>query len=152
MKKKYKKFNFILGYSDHTLGIAAAAAAAANGAKIIEKHFTLSKNLYGSDAKHSMEPGEFKIFSETIRDIWKISKYKVDKNDIKKYKKMKYIFEKGIVANKILKKGHQIKIEDLSFKKPQNGFRADRYLYLIGKVLKKTIKEDQFFTDKHFYD
>ena len=57
-----------VGYSDHTNGITVPIAAVAMGARIIEKHFTKSKKMYGSDAKHSMEPDEFKFFiGESMR-------------------------------------------------------------------------------------
>ena len=54
--------------------------------------------MYGSDAKNSMEPKEFSFLSKTIKEIWKIIQNPVNKNNIKKYKKMKIIFEKGIVS------------------------------------------------------
>ncbi len=149
MKNRYKKYNLHFGFSDHTLGYSASAAAASNGATIIEKHFTISKKLYGSDAKHSMEPDEFKLFTQIIKDIWKIMDKKVNKNDIKKYKKMKFIFEKGIVANQNLTKGHTLTEKDLAFKKPQNGIRADEFYSIIGKKLKKNIFKDEFFLKKY---
>jgi N,N'-diacetyllegionaminate synthase len=137
-----KKYNCRVGFSDHTLGSAASYAAAAIGAVIIEKHFTLSRKMYGSDAKHSMEPREFKEFCSTIKEIWRIKKHKVNKNDLSKFKNMKYIFEKSIYAKKNLIKGKIIKFSDLSFKKPSNFLRADNYKALIGKKLKSNIKKD----------
>ncbi len=135
LKKKYKKF----GFSDHTTSFAASCIAASLGAQVIEKHFTLSKNLYGSDAKFSMEPKEFKEFCKVIKDIWHIQNFKVNKNDIKKYSPMKKVFEKSIVTKKYLKKGTKIKISDLNFKKPGDGIRADQYKKIIGKRVKKNI-------------
>ncbi len=137
-----KKYNCTVGFSDHTLGSAASYAAAAMGAQIIEKHFTLSKKMYGSDAKHSMEPENFKIFSSTIKEIWRIKKFNVDKDRLKKYKNMKLIFEKSIYAKKNLMKGQVIKFEDLAFKKPAKYLRADKFNLLLGKKLKLNIKKD----------
>ena len=140
----YKKmFDCPVGFSDHTLGSSASFAAASVGASVIEKHFTLSRKMYGSDAKNSMEPDEFKLFSKTIKEIWHINKCDINKNNIKKFKDMKMIFEKSIYAKSDLLKGHRIKFNDLSFKKPCKYLRADKYKTLIGKVLVKTIKKDE---------
>ena len=68
MKKKYK---CDVGFSDHTLGYSAAFSAAAVGATVIEKHFTISKKMYGSDAKNSMEPEDFVFLANQLK-IWKI--------------------------------------------------------------------------------
>lgn len=137
-----KKYNCAVGFSDHTLGSAASYAAASLGAKIIEKHFTLSKKMYGSDAKHSMEPKQFKIFCSTVKEIWKIKRFNVDKNNLNKYKSMKLIFEKSIYAKNDLKKGKVLKFSDLAFKKPAKHLRADKFKLLLGKKLKLNIKKD----------
>ena len=100
-----KKFNCDFGYSDHTLGFSASFLAASLGAKVIEKHFTLSKKLYGSDAQFSMEPKDFKFLNKTIKEIWKIQKKPIDKNNLKKYSNMKRVFEKSIVSKNFIYKG-----------------------------------------------
>ena len=148
LKKKYK---FKIGYSDHTLGLASGFSFAANGASIIEKHFTLSKKLYGSDAKHSMEPPEFKIYVKTIKDIWKMNLFFVNKNNLLDYIKMKKIFEKSIVAKNNLKKNTKINISHLNFKKPGDGIRADKFKKIIGKILKKNLNKDQKLKYSDFY-
>ena len=89
MKKKYKRD---IGYSDHTIGMAAPFAAATLGAVAIEKHLTFSKYMYGSDAKNGMEPKDFFQMSNGIKEIWKMIDHNVDKNDIKNFKNMKKIF------------------------------------------------------------
>lgn len=132
MKKKYR---CQIGFSDHTLGFAASFAAASIGATLIEKHFTLSRNMYGSDAKNSMEPDEFSFFSKTIKDIWEIKKFKVDKDNLSKLKNMKKIFEKSVILNRDMKKNEKIKLKDLSFKKPGDGIRAFEYKKILGKKL-----------------
>ena len=143
IKEFLNRYKCEVGFSDHTLGSSASFAAAAVGATVIEKHFTLSRNMYGSDAKNSMEPDEFKIFSKTIKEIWHINKCNVDKNNIKKFKEMKFIFEKSIYAKHNLKIGHKIKFDDLAFKKPCKYLRADKYKTLVGKILLKNVKTDQ---------
>ena len=62
------RYGVPVGFSDHTLGMAACVSAAALGAVVVEKHFTFSKLMYGSDARHSMEPAEFKQFCATVRE------------------------------------------------------------------------------------
>jgi len=135
LKMKYKKF----GFSDHTTSFAASCLAASLGAQVIEKHFTLSKKLYGSDAKFSMEPKEFNDFCKIIKDIWYIQNFKVNKNDLKKFSSMKKVFEKSIVSKRLIKKGSKIKFEDLNFKKPGDGIRADQYEKIIGRRVNKNI-------------
>lgn len=137
MKKKYK---CEIGFSDHTLGFSAPLAAAALGASVIEKHFTISKKMYGSDAKNSMEPEEFSFLSKNLKEIWKIIKNPVNKNDIKRYRNMKKIFEKGIVSATNLSKDTILTTKNITFKKPSDGIRAFDYKRVIGKKLKKNIK------------
>ena len=146
LKKKYKEF----GFSDHTTSFAASCLAASLGASVIEKHFTLSKKLYGSDAKFSMEPSEFKEFCKIIKDIWYIQNFKINKNDLKKYSSMKRVFEKSIVSKKFIKKGSKIKFEDLNFKKPGDGVRADKYKKIIGKIARRNIKANHKLKNSDF--
>lgn len=149
MKKRYK---CNVGFSDHTLDCVASFAAAANGANIIEKHFTLSKKMYGSDAKHSMEPEEFAYFVKNIRKIWHIMDNPVNKNNINKYKLMKNIFEKSVVAKKNLHANSILKKEDLSFKKPGTGIRALYYKSVVGRKLNKNIKANTLLKNSDFYE
>ena len=149
MKKRY---SCPVGFSDHTLGFAASFAAASNGATIIEKHFTLSRKMYGSDAKNSMEPKEFLFFAKNIRDIWKILKNPIDKDNLTEYKTMKKIFEKSVVASRDLKANSILKKEDIAFKKPGSGFRAINYKSLISKKLSRNVKKDEFLKKIDFIE
>ncbi len=146
------KYNCPVGFSDHTLGFSAAFAAASNGASIIEKHFTLSKKMYGSDAKNSMEPKEFFFMVKNIREIWKIMNNPVDKNNLKEYKEMKKIFEKSVVASHDLKAHSILRKKDIVFKKPGTGIRAINYKSLIGNKLNRDIKKDSLLKIKDFYE
>jgi len=148
LKKKYK---CEIGYSDHTLDFSSAFAFAANGASIIEKHFTLSKKLYGSDAKHSMEQKEFNFYINTIKDIWAINKSFVDKDKLKPFRKMKKIFEKSIVTKDIIKKKTILRLKHLNFKKPGDGIRADMYKKIIGKKIRVELPKDTKLKYSHFY-
>jgi len=149
LKKIYK---CPVGFSDHTLGYSAAFAAASNGASIIEKHFTLSRNMYGSDAKNSMEPKEFLFLVKNIREIWKIIDHPIDKNNLKEYQDMKKIFEKSVVVSRDLKANSFLKKKDIVFKKPGTGIRALYYKSLIGKKLNRNIKKNTLLAKKYFYE
>jgi N,N'-diacetyllegionaminate synthase len=94
IKEFSKKYKCHVGFSDHTLRIISFICSSYMGASyLLEKHFTLSRKMYGSDAKNSMEPDEFKLFSKTIKEIWHINKCdNVNKNNIKKFKNMKIDF------------------------------------------------------------
>ena len=140
LKKKYK---CKIGYSDHTLNHASGIIAAYLGVEYIEKHFTTSKKLYGSDAKFSMEPEDFKNFCNEIKNSVIISKNKVNKNDIKRYKNMKKSL-KSIVAKQLIPKGSRIKFDDLAFKKPGNGIKTIHYKKMINSIAKVNIKSDEF--------
>jgi N-acetylneuraminate synthase len=138
-----KRYNCSVGFSDHTLGVSAPIAAAALGAVVIEKHFTFSKHMYGSDAKHSMEPVDFKKLSMSLKEVWNMINKPINKDNLKPYLKIKKIFEKYLVASKNLKKGTKLKFSHMSFKKTGGiGIPAKHYKKLIGKKLNKRIEKD----------
>ncbi len=134
-----KKYKIPVGFSDHYLGVEAGFAAAALGATHIEKHITFSRQMYGSDAPYAMELDEFRNYVKGIKNIWKMLDSPVNKNNLKPFSKMKKVFEKSIVVKKTLKKGHLIKKEDLSFKKPGDGIPANSYKKILGKTIKKNL-------------
>tara|TARA_Y100000589_G_C27199315_1_gene648710 strand:- start:3507 stop:4508 length:1002 start_codon:yes stop_codon:yes gene_type:complete len=134
-----ERYKIPIGFSDHTTGMAASISAVALGCSIIEKHFTFSKLMYGSDAKNSMEPEEFSKFCKQVKEASIIRNNPIDKNEIGEYKEMKIVFQKSIVASKDLKKGDTISFSDLSFKKPDNGISASEYKKLIGCSINKNI-------------
>lgn len=146
MVEMKNRYHLPVGYSDHTLSIAVPVCAVVMGATVIEKHFTLSKNMYGSDAGNSFEPEEFKFLVNEIRAAEKAVYSMVDK-DIsgKKLGEMKYVFEKSIVAAGNLDQGDIIKESDLAFKKPGNGIAAREYEKIVGKKLKVIIRKDEQF-------
>lgn len=138
-----ERYACAVGYSDHTLGYAAAAAAATLGAESIEKHFTFSRAMYGSDAVNSIEPAEFKIFSAMLREIRIMRASKVDKNDIGPYREMKRIFEKSVVSARAIAEGAVLTEADLAFKKPGDGIPAARWREVLGKRVKRAIPADR---------
>ena len=132
-----------VGYSDHTLGVAIAIAAVCKGATLIEKHFTLSKKMYGSDAQFSCEPDEFKILVDAVHSVFDGINSIVDK-DLKasSLSEMKKTFEKMIVAKHDLAEGLILNEGDLSFKKPMDGIPASEYNKLLGKKLKIPVNKN----------
>ena len=133
-----------VGFSDHTQEIGIALAAVSLGATCLEKHFTLSKKMYGSDAKFSLEPKEFSQMVNQIRDIEKALHFKVDKDHIaKELNDMKKTFEKSLVYLKKLEPGHTIVNEDIGYKKPGTGLPPKDLIKIIGGVLKKEVNIDQ---------
>src|SRR3984957_15722456 len=121
------RYGLPVGFSDHTVGPAAAFAAAALGATAIEKHFAFSRLMYGSDAANSMEPDEFRRMAQGLGEIWTMLAHPVDKDDVSKYSEMKRIFEKSIVTARPLVEGHAWTARDPAFKKPGNGIPAARW-------------------------
>lgn len=144
-KKRYQ--NLEIGYSDHTMGISIPLAAVMQGATVIEKHFTLSKNMYGSDAKNSTEPEEFKALVDGIRNIEKALLFKIDKDkEADSLQEMKIIFEKSIVAKVPINKNAVICREMLAFKKPGDGIPARKYKNLLGKKMNKSVEKNHKFS------
>ena len=142
-----KRYKCKVGYSDHTLGFAAPIAAAALGAVVIEKHFTFSNKMYGSDAVHSMEPSDFKILSKSINDIWEMLSNPVNKQNLATYADMKNIFQKSIVAASDISSGTILELSHLSFKKPGTGIPASNYKNLIGRVTNKNFIKDELLNE-----
>ena len=139
-----ERYQCKVGFSDHTLGIGVPLTAVVLGATLIEKHFTLSKLMYGSDAKNSTEPEEFKHMVDNIRAAELAITSKIDKNEIvKKLGEMKFVFEKSIVSARELKAGHVISEDDLAYKKPGDGIPAKDYKNVIGKKVIKNIAANE---------
>jgi N,N'-diacetyllegionaminate synthase len=139
MKERYK---LPVGLSDHTLTNYATFAAVSLGASAIEKHLTFSRKMYGSDAKHSLEPNEFRELVAGVRAIETMVAAKVDKDDIRRFKGMKDIFEKSLVALVDILQGSVITRKMIGIKKPGTGLSAARLQEVIGKRTARSIKAD----------
>lgn len=142
-----ERWKLPVGFSDHSNGYAAASAAVAMGASVVEKHFTFSRLMYGSDAANAMEPPEFKSYCSGLRDIWTMQSNPVNKDDLEPYRVMKIIFEKSVVTARPLSAGHCLTRKDLAFKKPGDGFSAARWRELLGRRLAKNLPSDHKFDD-----
>lgn len=138
-------FKVVDGYSDHTKGITVPIAAVAMGANIIEKHFTIDKNMQGPDHKASLNPIELKDMVQAIRDVEMslgngIKRYNPSEIDTMKAAR------KSIVASRNIKKGQSITLMDLDFKRPGTGLSPKFYLDIVGKKSNKDIKMDEQIT------
>jgi len=145
MQKRYGD-NITLGFSDHTSGIAAGVAAAALGAMVIEKHLTFSRAMYGSDALNALEPNDFAVYCQAVREAWTIMSHPVDKNNLKQVLDMKRIFEKSVVAAHSISAGSLITLSDLDFKKPGDGIPAAAFEELIGRRIRHNVCSDHKFS------
>ena len=142
--KIYKKFfGDNIGYSDHTLGIEAAIASVSLGAKIIEKHFTLSRKMRGPDHKASLEPAEFKKMVSSIRNI-ELAMGSTIKKITKSEKKNLDIARKSITASKKIKKGEIFTEKNICIKRPGGGMSPINWFKVLGKKSKKNYNQDEF--------
>lgn len=137
-----KKFNLLIGFSDHTPGVEASICAATLGAKVIEKHFTLSKGIEGPDHKCSLDKDEFKLLISSIRNTERaigkpIKKIQKSEIDISK------VVRKSMVAKINIKKETVIKKEHLAIKRPATGIKPKYINKIIGKKAKRDIFADE---------
>jgi sialic acid synthase SpsE len=131
------RYDVPVGFSDHTLGVAVPVAAVCLGATVIEKHFTLSKAMYGPDAAFSVTPDELRFLVETIRDAEKSLQHAIDKDaKAQSLGQMKFTFEKSIVAANDLPAGTRLESHHLTCKKPASGIPSRQFYDVVGKTLK----------------
>ncbi len=143
------RYSYPVGLSDHTLTPYASLAAVTLGATVIEKHLTFSRFMYGSDARHSMEPGEFANLVKGIRAIEIMKKNPVDKNKAAaSLHEMKAVFEKSIVSLVDISKGSVIGSEMLGLKKPGTGLPATRLKDIIGMKTSTFIAKDTLIREQ----
>jgi N-acetylneuraminate synthase/N,N'-diacetyllegionaminate synthase len=128
-------FGVQIGYSDHTLGIEVPTAAVALGAKVIEKHFTLDRNLPGPDHKASLEPNELKAMVQSIRNIELAISGSGKKELSKSESKNVAIARKSIHLRSNLDSGSIIEEKDIIALRPGDGISAMQWNNVIGKTL-----------------
>jgi N-acetylneuraminate synthase len=144
------RYGLPVGFSDHTMGNTAPIAAAALGATVIEKHFAFSRLMYGSDARHSSEPGEFAELAKALRDVAVMLANPVDKGDASAFAGMKEIFEKSIVSSRPMLAGTVLGFEDMAFKKPGTGLSASRFKEFLGHRVRCDVPENHLFSQEDF--
>lgn len=137
-----KELGVKVGYSDHTNGIEVPIAAVALGATIIEKHFTLDRNLPGPDHKASLEPAELKAMITAIRNIEKAVSGNGIKEPSKSELKNIIVARKSIIAAKHIQKGELLTGENLTVKRPGTGINPMLWDETIGKIAIKDFEPD----------
>ena len=131
-----------VGYSDHTLGIEVPIAAVAMGAAVIEKHFTLDRNMEGPDHKASLIPDEFAMMVKCIRNVEK-ALGNSEKLPSDSEKKNINIIRKSIVASRDIKLGEILSEKNITTKRPGNGINPMKWKEVVGTRAVRNFKEDE---------
>lgn len=137
-----EKFGLQVGYSDHTQGIEVTVAAAALGAEVIEKHFTLDRNMEGPDHKASLEPAELKSMVDAIRNIEKALGNGTKEPSVSELKN-RGAARKSLVAARKIKKGELFDAQNLCIKRPGSGISPLRWDEFIGRPAPKNYEKDE---------
>ena len=135
-------FGVKIGYSDHTLGTEVSVAAVAMGATVIEKHFTLDRNLPGPDHKASLEPEELKAMVQAIRNIEKALGDGI-KRPSPSEAKNKPIARKSLVAATAIRNGDSFTEANLAVKRPGTGISPMRWDEILGRSAIRDFKADE---------
>ncbi|WP_410770671.1 N-acetylneuraminate synthase [Fontibacillus sp. BL9] len=134
-------FGLEVGYSDHTIGSEISVAAVAMGAKIIEKHFTLNKNMEGPDHKASIEPDELAEMIRKIRNVEQALGLSIKIPAFSELKNMEAA-RKSVVAAKAIVKGEVFSEDNLTVKRPGNGLPPSVYWSLLGRCSDQSYEPD----------
>lgn len=135
-------FGTQVGYSDHTQGIEVPLAAVAMGAAVIEKHFTLDRNLPGPDHKASLEPHELKAMVDGIRNIERAFGDGIKRPSVSELKN-KPIARKSIVAGRDIKAGEVLSEDNIAVKRPGTGISPMRWDEVLGRVATRDFSADE---------
>lgn len=135
-------FGVKTGYSDHTQGIEIPIAAVALGATVIEKHFTLDRNMEGPDHKASLEPQELKAMTIAIRNVEQ-ALGTGDKTPSTSETPNKNVARKSIVAKRQIKQGESFTEENITVKRPGNGISPMRWREVIGTTATRDFAPDE---------
>lgn len=131
-----------VGYSDHTKGIEIPVAAVAMGATIIEKHFTLDRNMEGPDHKASLEPDELKLMVESIRNVEAALGDGIKETSDSERGNIA-IVRKSIVAKCDIKRGDIFTEENITTKRPGTGISPMKWFEVLGKKAIRDFNEDE---------
>lgn len=137
-----KDFGTIVGYSDHTKGIEVPIAAVALGAQVIEKHFTLDRNMHGPDHKASLEPNELKAMVDAIRNIEQA--LGTGQKTVSESERANIVVaRKSIVAKVSIKKGDVLTDDNLIVKRPGTGISPMQWKKVVGTRAIKDYQPDE---------
>lgn len=142
MQQMKKEFHKPVGYSDHTVGIEVPIAAAALGAVVIEKHFTLDKAMPGPDHKASLNPAELKQMIDSVRNIEKSLGDGVKRRTCSEEKNCAAA-RKSLVAKTFIHKGEVFTVDNLTAKRPGSGKSPMKWKEVLGTIAKKDYEMDE---------
>jgi len=142
MQSIHTAFGVAVGYSDHTQGIEVAIAAVAMGATVIEKHFTLDRNLPGPDHQASLEPAELKAMVDAIRNI-EVALGDGIKRLTPSEARNKPVARKSIVASQSIKTGDAFSEQNITTKRPGTGISPMRWGEVIGRIATRDFTTDE---------
>ena len=142
-------FGYPVGFSDHTIGFSIPLAAIAKGACIVEKHFTIDKDLPGWDHEISADSNEMRTICIEGENIYKALGEKTRTVSIQEEEK-KIKFRRSAVASKNLKKGKIIDKKDILYKRPGSGLSPDLEVLIVGRKLNRDIDKDILFSLDNF--
>ena len=137
-----ERFDFLIGFSDHTPGIEASIAAAALGAKVIEKHFTLDRELPGPDHKASLSPDELRRLISSIRHV-EAALGSPEKKASQSEKTIMAVVRKKIVASSNIPVGTILSMDTIALKRSENGLDPEHLGKLLGKKTKRNINSNE---------
>jgi len=146
METMREAFKLPVGFSDHTLGIHISLAAAAMGACVIEKHFTLDRTLPGPDHSFAIEPDELKEMVRCVREIEKAKGSGIKERSELESEEMYVKARRSIHANVDIPKGVKMTREMLVVKRPGYGIKPKFIDIVVGREANKDIKEDEWIT------
>lgn len=141
MSTLQQAFGLPVGYSDHTLGIAIPVAAVTLGAAIIEKHFTLDRNLPGPDHNASLEPGELKQMVQSIREVELALGSSIKQPSVSELRN-RPVARKSLVAGRDIRKGESFTQGNLAVKRPGDGISPILYWEWLEKIADRDYQQD----------
>lgn len=142
METMASAFGLKVGYSDHSAGIAIAIAAVARGATILEKHFTLDRNLPGPDHKASLEPDELAAMVNAIRQV-ELALGDGIKKPAPSEQANKTVARKSLIAARAIRAGELLTAEQIACKRPGAGLSPYQYWNLLGKAARRDYQEGE---------
>lgn len=142
--------DYPIGFSDHTLGISIALAAAARGAAIIEKHITLDRDLGSPDHSYSLKPREFAAMVSAIKEI-EISMGKSEKAMVQPEQDIAKVARRSLVAAKDIPANTVLSDEFIAVKRPGNGILPKHKPFVLGRKVKNNINKDAILTLADLY-
>lgn len=142
METMRTQFGLEVGYSDHTPGIEIPIAAAAMGAAVIEKHFTLDRNMEGPDHKASLEPAELKAMVSAVRHVEAALGSGI-KTASPSERKNITVARKSVVARRAIQEGELLTEENITVKRPGTGISPMRWFEVLGTAALRDFKKDE---------